>query len=93
MNNEETFAINKDFIKGSRRISNYFWIVLLYTGGLGFFLAGLSSYFKKNLIPFTDVSDLIFIPQGILLLFYGTLAILVSTFISTNSNLGCRWWI
>ena len=81
MNNEETFAINKDFIKGSRRISNYFWIVLLYTGGLGFFLAGLSSYFKKNLIPFTDVSDLIFIPQGILLLFYGTLAILVSTFI------------
>ena len=41
----------------------------------------LSSYFKKNLIPFTDVSDLIFIPQGILLLFYGTVAILVSTFI------------
>jgi hypothetical protein len=81
MNNQETFAINKDTIKGSRRNSNYFWIVILYTGGLGFFLAGLSSYFKRNLIPFTDVSDLIFIPQGILLLFYGTVAILVSTFI------------
>ena len=81
MNNEETFDINKDVIKGSRRVSNYFCITLLYTGGLGFFLAGLSSYLKKNLIPFTDVSDLIFIPQGILLLFYGTLAILVSTFI------------
>ena len=51
MNNEETFAINKDFIKGSRRISNYFWIFLLYTGGLGFFLAGLSSYLKKTLYP------------------------------------------
>ena len=56
MNNQETFAINKDTIKGSRRNSNYFWIVILYTGGLGFFLAGLSSYFKRNLIPFTDVT-------------------------------------
>ena len=81
MDNQEMFAINKDIIKGSRRSSNYFWIIILYTGGLGFFLAGLSSYFKRNLIPFTDVSDLIFIPQGILLLFYGTVAILVSTFI------------
>ena len=86
MNNQETFAINKDTIKGSRRNSNYFWIVILYTGGLGFFLAGLSSYFKRNLIPFTDVSDLIFIPQGILLLFYGTVAILVSTFILLTVN-------
>ena len=73
--------INKDIIKGSRRTSNYIWVIILYLGGLGFFLAGLSSYFQKNLIPFTDVSDLIFIPQGILLLFYGTLAVLVSTFI------------
>jgi hypothetical protein len=73
--------INKDIIKGSRRTSNYIWIIILYTGGIGFFLAGLSSYFRRNLIPFTDVSDLIFIPQGILLLFYGTLATLISTFI------------
>jgi hypothetical protein len=78
---QETFAIIKDNIKGSRRTSNYIWVILLYMGGLGFFLAGISSYFKKNLIPFTDVSDLVFIPQGILLLFYGTLAVLVSTFI------------
>ena len=42
--------LNKDVIKGSRRLSNYIWIVLLYIGGLGFFLAGLSSYFQKNLI-------------------------------------------
>lgn len=78
---QETFNIIKDIIKGSRRTSNYIWITLLYMGGLGFFLAGISSYFKRNLIPFTDVSDLVFIPQGILLLFYGTLAVLVSTFI------------
>jgi len=81
INIDGMLTINKDIIKGSRRISNYIWITLLYIGGSGFFLAGLSSYFQKNLIPFTDVSDLIFIPQGILLIFYGTLAILVSTFI------------
>jgi hypothetical protein len=81
IDNQEALSINKDIIKGSRRISNYISIVLLYIGGLGFFLAGLSSYFQKNLIPFTDVSNLIFIPQGVLLIFYGTLAVLVSTFI------------
>ena len=71
----------RDRIVGSRRLSNYFCIVFLYIGGLGFSLAGLSSYFSTNLIPFRDFSELIFIPQGILLLFYGTLSTLVSTFI------------
>jgi hypothetical protein len=80
-NTAYTETINKDIIKGSRRTSNYIWIMLLYIGGLGFFLAGLSSYFQRNLIPFTDVSNLIFIPQGILMLFYGTLSVLISTFI------------
>ena len=78
---DDTLLLNKEIIVGSRRISNYFWIVILYIGGFGFSLAGLSSYFSKNLIPFRDFSELIFIPQGILLLFYGTLATLVSTFI------------
>ena len=41
--------IRQDKIVGSRRFSNYFWSVFLFVGGLGFLLAGISSYFKINL--------------------------------------------
>jgi hypothetical protein len=73
--------IKREKITGSRRISNYIWVVILTLGGLGFFLSGISSYIKVNLIPFTDSTQLVFIPQGILLTFYGTVALLISTYI------------
>ena len=38
--------IRQDVIVGSRRFSNYFWSVFLFFGGIGFLLAGMSSYFK-----------------------------------------------
>ena len=72
---------HKEVITGSRRISNYFWVIVLGFGGIGFSLSGLSSYFKINLLPFIDIADLIFIPQGILMLFYGTLSTVVSIFL------------
>jgi len=50
-------------------------------GGLGFFLVGLSSYLKIELLPFTQSSQLLFIPQGIIMIFYGTIAILLSIFL------------
>ena len=64
--------IRQDKIVGSRRFSNYFWLFLLFLGGLGFLLAGMSSYFKVNLLPFTNTIDLVFIPQGLVMIFYGT---------------------
>lgn len=70
--------IQRDKIIGANSWSNYFWSVILLLGGLGFFVAGLSSYFKKDFLPFLHSSDLVFLPQGILLLFYGTLAIFLS---------------
>lgn len=69
------------YIIGAKRLSNYFWIALLTIGGSGFFLAGISSYFKIQLVPFEDVSNLDFLPQGILLLFYGTCGLLFSFYI------------
>jgi hypothetical protein len=42
--------IRQDKIIGSRRFSNYFWAFFLVIGGLGFLLAGMSSYFKVNLL-------------------------------------------
>ena len=67
--------IRQDEIIGSRRFSNYFWSVFLFVGGLGFLLAGISSYFKINLLPFANPTELVFIPQGLVMMFYGTLSL------------------
>lgn len=73
--------IRQDNITGSRRFSNYFWSFFLLVGGLGFLLAGISSYFKINLLPFTDTTGIIFIPQGLVMMFYGTLSLGFSLYI------------
>lgn len=74
--------IRQTKIIGSRRLSNYFWAIFLTAGGLGFLLAGLSSYLKMNLLPFGNAVELVFIPQGIVMIFYGTLSLSLSTYIS-----------
>ena len=73
--------IRQDKIIGSRRFSNYFWSVFLFIGGLGFLLAGLSSYFKINLLPFANPTELVFIPQGLVMMFYGTLSLSLSIYL------------
>jgi len=73
--------IRQDKIIGSRRFSNYFWSFFLFLGGSGFFLAGLSSYFNINLLPFTNTTGLAFIPQGLVMMFYGTLSLGFSSYI------------
>lgn len=73
--------IRKEEILGSRRFSNYWWATSILLGGLGFFLVGLSSYLKIELLPFTQSSELLFLPQGIVMTFYGTIAILTSIFL------------
>ena len=76
--------IRRDEILGSRRFSNYFWSVALFLGGIGFLLAGISSYLKINLLPFTNSTDLVFIPQGLVMMFYGTLSFGISIYIATT---------
>jgi hypothetical protein len=73
--------IRQDKIVGSRRLSNYFWSCFLLFGGLGFLLAGLSSYFKINFLPFTNSTELVFIPQGLVMMFYGALSLAFSLYI------------
>ena len=73
--------IRQEKIVGSRRFSNYFWATLLLIGGLMFLLAGISSYLKINLLPFTNTTELVFIPQGIVMMFYGTLSFGLSIYI------------
>jgi len=77
----QTSLIRRDSIRGSKRFSNYFWTFVLLVGGSGFLLAGLSSFFKKNLLLFGNATELSFLPQGILMSFYGILAISLSLYI------------
>ena len=72
--------IRQDKIVGSRRFSNYFWSVFLFVGGLGFLLAGISTYLKINLLPFTNTTELVFLPQGLVMMFYGTLSLGISLY-------------
>jgi len=70
------------YFNGSRRLSNVFWAVTVSLGGFGFFLTGLSSFFGINLLFFSQSNDISFSPQGIVLLFYGTVGSLLGIFIA-----------
>jgi hypothetical protein len=56
-------------------------MIVLFLAGIGFFLAGLSSYFNNNFLLITDTSSIVFIPQGIAMLFYGTGAVGIALYI------------
>lgn len=84
MVDESTF---RSYIVGSRRISNVSWAIIVSLGGLGFFLTGLSSYFNVNLLIFSDSSNITFLPQGIVLLFYGTVGFILGIFLWLTV-----WW-
>lgn len=58
-------------IIGSRRPSNYFWATVVTVGATGFLLAGISSYLQINLLPFSNPTELIFVPQGLVMGLYG----------------------
>lgn len=74
-------SILRQDVLGSRRLSNYFWAIIVTMGGLGFLLSGLSSYFKTNLLLVSDVSGIQFIPQGVALTFYGIAGSLLATYL------------
>jgi hypothetical protein len=77
----------QSYIVGSRRLSNIFWAFVVSLGGFGFFLTGLSSFFKTNLLFFSDSTGISFIPQGIVLVFYGTVGSILGIFLALTV-----WW-
>jgi len=81
MTSSVSSQVLRQSVLGSRRPSNYFWAVVISTGGLGFFLSALSSYTKINFLPLSDPTQLVFIPQGIAMGFYGVAAIVLSTYL------------
>ena len=80
----------KEFIIGARSGKNIIISTALFAAGLGFFLSGLSSYYSIKILFFADTSAIKFIPQGITMLFYGTIAISLSiyNFLTILWNIG-----
>lgn len=77
----ENKSLYFEVIKGSRNWSTYFIVLLMYLGGFGFFVVGVSSYYQTNFLSFLQAANLVFIPQGILMVFYGSLGLLVGSFL------------
>lgn len=74
--------IRRYIIIGERRFSNVGWACVILLGSSGFLLSGLSSYNDFNIVPFLNVKDVSFFPQGLLMSFYGSLGFLLSFY----------WW-
>jgi hypothetical protein len=87
MNYIEKNSSLTSYFDGSRSRSNIFWSIAVSLGGFGFFLTGLSSFFKTNLLFFSDSTGISFIPQGIVLVFYGTVGSILGIFLALTV-----WW-
>jgi hypothetical protein len=87
--------IRRYMIIGERRISNYWWAIIISFGSIGFLLTGISSYLtsffsnanqeiNQNILTNSNLIDstVPFFPQGLLMSFYGSLGILLSLY----------WW-
>jgi hypothetical protein len=72
--------IRYEIVVGSRRLSNYWWATVTGFGGLGFLLTATSSFLQKNLLPIIHAEEIIFFPQGLVMGFYGVLALLFSLY-------------
>ena len=76
-----TDDIRRDIVLGSRRFSNYWWASVLFGGGIGFLLTGISSKLQTNLLPFVNYQDIQFFPQGLVMSFYGIIALILSLYL------------
>ena len=79
--NRESEWLWIEYIVGSRRISNFCWAFVLLLGALGFLLVGISSYFGKDLLPFLSSQQIFFVPQGLVMFFYGIAGLFLSFYL------------
>jgi len=73
--------VRRYVILGSRRLSNYWWATVLFLGASGFLLTGVSSYLGYNILPFIKSGEISFLPQGLVMSFYGVLGVLLSFYL------------
>ena len=68
-------------VLGSRRLSNVLVAAVVTTGGLGFLLTSLSSWFGRDLLPIGHPAELEWVPQGLVMGLYGVAALLLATYL------------
>jgi len=79
---EETQAqLLEQSVVGARRLTNQLMAVVVSIGGTGFLLASSSSYLGRNLLPIGNPSSLVFVPQGLIMGFYGIAALLLALYL------------
>nr|AXX76483.1 photosystem I assembly protein ycf4 [Dipteris conjugata] len=69
--NRQSEWFRVDSPRGSRRFSNLCWARIPVRGAMGFPAVGISSYIGEDLIPTLPSGQIVFIPQGIVMCFYG----------------------
>lgn len=71
MTNRKSDWLWVEHIDGSRRVGNFFWACVTLLGALGFFSVGISSYLGREIMPLLPPQQIHFVPQGVVMLFYG----------------------
>nr|YP_010451515.1 photosystem I assembly protein Ycf4 [Schizaea pusilla]UTV01496.1 photosystem I assembly protein Ycf4 [Schizaea pusilla] len=73
--------IQIDSVRGFCTFGNLCWACVLIFGALGPTLVGFSSHIGKDLIPLFMSKNIVFIPQGIVMLFYGIAGLFVGFYL------------
>nr|YP_010027110.1 Ycf4 [Acrostichum speciosum]QOS04080.1 Ycf4 [Acrostichum speciosum] len=73
--------IQIEFIKGSRTFANLCWAFILVCGAMGFLLVGFSSCIGEDLIPKLSSKQIAFIPQGLVMCFYGVAGLFLGLYL------------
>jgi hypothetical protein len=75
-------GISVRIIKGSRNLNNVCWACILFASSLGFIATGFASYVDKAtiLLSYFQSDTLSFIPQGLVMCFYGIAGLFISLY-------------
>lgn len=81
--NNQSDLIYTNMVTGSRTAINVFWACLLLIGTSGFLLTGIASYLGEDVLKLVNLSSNVidFIPQGLVMSFYGTSGFFLSTYL------------
>jgi hypothetical protein len=82
LRNSKINLIRRDAFFGVRQNNNYFFRGTLFFGGSAFVLTGLSGFRIKSSSLFIKFAKIPFLPQGLIMCFYGILGILLSLYLS-----------
>lgn len=73
---KDALVTRRYLITGAQRTSNYWWASIISFGGLAFFITGFASFLQKSIFIFNRSKTIAFLPQGLIMCFYGSLGLL-----------------